>query len=120
MTRFLMCCLTCMLLAATTDKTPQADLIITNARVWTVDPDQPEAEAIAVVRDRIVVVGTSQQVNEWKGSRTQVIDARGRRVIPGFNDAHVHFVSGGLQLTNVDLKDASSPREFALKIEQRA
>jgi predicted amidohydrolase YtcJ len=56
----------------------------------------------------------------WRGPRTQVIDAGGKLVLPGFNDAHVHFVSGGMQLDNVQLKDVSSPGEFARRIAERA
>ena len=55
-----------------------------------------------------------------RGRDTRVVDAGGRRVVPGFNDAHVHFVDGGRQLDNVDLKDADSPEEFARRIGARA
>ncbi len=99
---------------------PQADLIITNARVWTVDRDKPEAEGIAVLGDRIVAVGSAMDVVAWRGPRTKVIDAGGKLVLPGFNDSHVHFLSGGQQLDNIDLKDASSQSEFARRIAERA
>lgn len=56
----------------------------------------------------------------WRGSHTHVVDAGGKLLLPGFNDAHVHFVSGGMQLTNVQLNDASSPAEFARRIAERA
>ena len=98
---------------ATAQTNPAADLIIQNARVWTVDPSQPEAQAVAILGDRIVAVGSSQQVEVWRGAHTSVVDAGGRRLMPGFNDAHVHFVDGGSQLDNVELNDATSPQEFA-------
>ena len=99
---------------------PSADLILTNAKVWTVDPAQPRAEAVAVIGDRIVAVGSASEIDAWRGSKTQVVDAGGRLVLPGFNDAHVHFTSGGYQLDSVNLKDAASPEEFAQIIGKRA
>ncbi len=95
---------------------PAADLIVTNARVWTVDPKRPEAEALAILGDRLVAVGSRAEVEAWRGPSTEVIDAGGRRVLPGFNDAHVHFVDGSAKLSRVDLKDARSPDEFTRRI----
>jgi predicted amidohydrolase YtcJ len=100
--------------------TPAADLIILNARIWTVDSSQPEAQAVAILRDRIVAVGSNSQVEVWRGPHTRVFDAGGRRLLPGFNDAHVHFADGGAQLDNVELNDATSPQEFARRIRERA
>ena len=97
-----------------------ADLIITHARVWTVDKSLPTAQAVAVIGDRIVAVGSSADVDAWRGPRTQVIDAGGKLLLPGFNDAHVHFVSGGMQLDNIQLNDATTPQEFARRIGERA
>src|SRR5215471_9146530 len=97
-----------------------ADLIITNARIWTVDKTRPQAESLAVLRDRIVAVGSSTEVDAWHGPQTKVIDAQGKLLLPGFNDAHVHFVDGGDHLQAVQLKDAASPQEFAHRIEERA
>jgi predicted amidohydrolase YtcJ len=99
---------------------PTADLIITNAKIWTVDKSLPMAQAVAILGDRIVAVGSSADIDAWRGPNTHVIDAGGKLLLPGFNDAHVHFVSGGMQLTNVQLKDASSPQEFARRIGERA
>jgi predicted amidohydrolase YtcJ len=99
---------------------PAADLIILNARIWTVDSSQPEAQAVAILRDRIVAVGSNPQMEVWRGPHTRVFDASGRRLLPGFNDAHVHFAEGGAQLDNVELNDATSPQEFARRIRARA
>jgi hypothetical protein len=106
-------------LCAFAQTNPAADLIIQNARIWTVDPSQPEAQAVAILGDRIVAVGTRQQVEVWRGPHTREVDAGGRRLLPGFNDAHVHFVDGGTQLDNVQLNDATSPQEFARRIRER-
>ena len=99
---------------------PAADLIITNAKIWTVDKTRPEAESLAVLRDRIVAVGSVSEVDAWHGPQTKVVDAQGKLLLPGFNDAHVHFVDGGDHLQAVQLKDAASPQEFARRIEARA
>jgi len=100
--------------------TPAADLIIRNAHVWTVDASHPEAEAVAVLGDRIVAVGTSEQVDAWRGPHTRVVDAAGKRLLPGFDDAHVHFTDGGAQLDSVQLNDATSVQEFVRRIRERA
>jgi predicted amidohydrolase YtcJ len=99
---------------------PAADLVITGANVWTGDPLRPNAAAIAIIGDRIVDVGGADDIERWRGSSTTVVDAGGRRLVPGFNDAHVHFVDGGTQLDNVDLKDADTQAEFARRIGERA
>ncbi|HKN47193.1 MAG TPA: amidohydrolase family protein, partial [Candidatus Polarisedimenticolia bacterium] len=98
---------------------PAADLIVTNARVHTVDKAKPEAEAVAVIGERIVAVGGRAEINTWRGPRTKVIDAAGRRLLPGFDDAHVHFISGGTELDSVSLKDAPSRQEFVKRIGAR-
>ena len=99
---------------------PAADLIITNAKVWTVDKTHPTAQAVAVLGDRIVAVGSNADVDVWRGHDTKVIDAGGKLLLPGFNDAHVHFVSGGLQLESVQLNDATSKQEFVRRIAAQA
>src|SRR5881396_2801950 len=90
---------------------PTATLIITNAAVYTVDKQHPRAEAVAVIGDRIVAVGSSAEINSWRGPQTKVIDAAGKLVLPGFNDAHVHFIAGGAQLDQINLNDPANPQE---------
>ncbi len=97
-----------------------ADLIVVGARVWTVDPARPEAEAVAVAGDRIVAVGARAEIERLRGPATRVIDAGGRFLMPGFDDAHIHLMTGGAQLASVDLKDAPTPAEFARRIGERA
>src|SRR5579862_3508654 len=72
-----------------TQTRPAADLIVTNAKIWTVDNTRPRAEAMAVLGDRIVAVGTAAEVDVWHGPQTKVLDAQGKLLLPGFNDAHV-------------------------------
>jgi len=93
-----------------------ADLIIVNANVHTMTGTQPTAAAIAILGSRIVAVGSNDEIKKLSGTHTRTIDANGQLVLPGFNDAHVHFMSGGFQLSSVDLRDAKSPEEFAQRI----
>ncbi len=95
---------------------PAADLIIRNAKIWTVDKSHPAAEAVAVLGDRVVAVGTNVEIDAWRAARTRVIDASGKLLLPGFNDSHVHFVDGGRSLASVQLNDATSAQEFARRI----
>src|SRR5262249_42296082 len=82
-----------------------ADLVLHHGKIWTVNRAQPEVEAVAVWRDRIVKVGTDADIRPLIGPKTRVVDLRGRRVAPGFHDSHVHFLGSGQQLGQVDLKN---------------
>jgi len=95
---------------------PFADVIVTHAKIWTGDKRTPAAEALAIIGDRIVGLGSAAEIDAWRDRSTKVVDAGGRRVVPGFNDAHVHFVDGGRQLDNIDLRDAATPQEFSQRI----
>jgi len=95
---------------------PEADLVILNANVRTMEAGRPSAEAVAVSGNRLVAVGTGAEVKKYVGPRTRVIDAGGALVLPGFNDSHTHFLSGGFQLSSVDLRSADTPQEFAERI----
>jgi predicted amidohydrolase YtcJ len=99
---------------------PAADLIIRNAHIWTVNPKQPQAEALAVLNGRFVAVGSEAQILQWQGPRTHIVDAKGNRLLPGFNDAHVHFSDGGAALSAVQLTDVTSLKEFVQKIAEYA
>jgi predicted amidohydrolase YtcJ len=101
---------------SSSDGGPAADLIIHHARIWTVNPGQPQAEAVAVLNGRIAAVGSETAVLRWRGPQTKMVDAGGNRLLPGFNDAHVHFSDGGLALTAVQLNDATSLQEFVKRI----
>src|SRR3989441_6458375 len=93
-----------------------ADLIIANGNIRTMDRNHPTTEAIAIHGNRIIAVGSNDEIKKLAGANTKVIDAKGQLVLPGFNDAHVHFMSGGFQLSSVDLRDANTPQEFAERI----
>lgn len=93
-----------------------ADMVLVHGRIWTENPPQKEAEAIAIVGNRIASVGSSEEILKLAGPSTRVIELHGRRVVPGFNDAHVHFVDGGTALTSVQLNGAKSEQEFRARI----
>jgi predicted amidohydrolase YtcJ len=97
-----------------------ADLVVTGARIWTGNPAQPTAAAVAVIGDRIVDVGAAEEIEPWRGPDTTVLNADRRRLIPGFNDARVRLVDGGTAIDQVDLTDASTVEEFARRINERA
>src|ERR1700750_2716911 len=69
---------------ANAESKPAATLIVTNAAVYTVDKQQPKAEAVAVIGDRIVAVGSRADIDLWRGQETKVIDAGGKLLLPGF------------------------------------
>ncbi len=96
------------------------DLILINGKIWTVNPSQPEAQAVACREGKIVAVGSTAEIRPMAGPQTRVVDLHGKRVVPGFNDAHVHFYSGGSNLTSVHLRDCKSQAEFRERTRQFA
>ena len=96
------------------------ELVILNAAVRTMDAARPQAEAVAVSGNRIAALGPSAEIKALAGPKTRVVDAGGQSVLPGFNDAHVHWLMGGYSITNVDLRDATSPAEFSKRIAEFA
>ncbi len=98
---------------------PRPALAVVNARIWTGVSAQPWAQALAVDSvGRITAVGTTAQVTRL--SAVTVIDAKGQMVVPGFIDAHVHFVDGGFGLASVQLRDAKTKAEFIARIRDYA
>ena len=98
----------------------QADLILVHGKIWTENPREPEVEAVAIRGNRIIEIGNNDSVLKLTGSSTRVIDLHGRRVVPGFNDAHVHFYMGGDGITSVQLHEASSAEDFRNRIAEFA
>src|SRR3984893_5356966 len=95
---------------------PPADLVLVHSKIWTGDPGKPEAEALAARGGRIVAVGSDGEIAMWKGNRTAVVDAAGRRVVPGFIDAYMHMSMGGFNLLALDLRRTRDPGEFSRSI----
>ena len=96
------------------------DYVVINAKVFTIDEDQPQAEAFAVKGDRFTAVGSSSDIRNLASSRTETIDAEGMTVVPGFIDAHSHPSSAGvneLVQVNADLRSITEIKEV---LRQRA
>src|SRR5712691_2163316 len=94
---------------------PSADLVLRGGRVWP-GKGHPEGTAIAVQGGRVLALGGDGDVQPLVGPATRVVELRGRLVVPGFNDAHVHFLSGGFGLLSVDLRDAKDEAELVRRI----
>jgi predicted amidohydrolase YtcJ len=97
-----------------------ADLVFVNGAVYTVDAARSWARAIAVHGGRIVAVGTDDDVRQLMGARTEVVDLDGKMLVPGFQDAHVHPVGGGLDMLQCDLHDLATQEEYLLAIKTYA
>lgn len=90
----------------------KADLVIQNAYVWTVDLSKPTAEAVAVRNNKIIFVGSNKAVQKYIDGNTNIIDAGGKLVLPGFNDNHVHFESTCRIVTGLNLLDVHQEKPF--------
>jgi predicted amidohydrolase YtcJ len=112
--------------ARPSNQKPKADVIFTHGNIYTgaVDPAASlgagkRAEALAVRGDRILAVGARDEIMKLKGPETQIIDLQGHFVMPGFNDAHMHLASAGLEKMNVDLVGAKTLDEFRDRLRAR-
>jgi predicted amidohydrolase YtcJ len=92
-----------------------ADLILQNGVIWTVDSQNSIAQAVAIRDGKFVAVGSNRDALRFRGSRTQVIDLRGRFVTPGFNDNHVHFASAA-QFLEFNIMAASTQEQFLARV----
>ena len=97
-----------------------ADLVLLSAKIWTGDPSRPQATALAARDGRIVALGSDEEVGKLRGSKTVVIDAKGRRVVPGFIDSHTHMSMGGFNRLAVDLRKTKDPADFTRAIAEFA
>jgi predicted amidohydrolase YtcJ len=95
---------------------PAADTVIVNARIYTVNPHQPWAEALAIQGDKILAIGSAKETAAYRATAARVIDAGGRLILPGFTDCHVHFLDGSLSLDRVDLADAKTVAEIQQRV----
>ena len=92
---------------------PDADLALLGGRITTVDSARPRAQAVAAVGGRIVAVGSDHEIRELIGPATDVIELEGQTVLPGFQDAHLHFAHGGMATRECDLYETTTPAEHA-------
>jgi predicted amidohydrolase YtcJ len=93
-----------------------ADLVFVNGAVYTVDEARSWAQAVAVRDGRIALVGTDDDVRAAVGGGTEVVDLAGRMLVPGFQDAHVHPVSAGIDMLQCDLHDLDSKADYLTAI----
>lgn len=114
--QFLFLSIAVSLLAVNCNSDRSADLILTNATVWTVDADQPEANAVAIRGNKIMAVGSNESVKEYIGRNTEVLDLEGAFVLPGFNDNHVHFASAA-RFLEFNIMRTSTQDEFVERVE---
>ena len=98
----------------------RADLLLLNARIYTVNTRQPRAEALAIRGDRIIAVGTAKEMEAYRGPSSKTIDAQGHLILPGFTDCHIHFLDGSLGLTRTHLDDATSVAEIQRRVKNYA
>ncbi len=89
-----------------------ADILILHAKVYTLNPQTPWAQAVAIRHGKIVAVGPDEVVEKMRGIGTKVIDAGGKLVLPGFTDCHVHFYEGSIALDQVNLDGLTSVAEI--------
>ncbi|MCX6565339.1 MAG: amidohydrolase [Candidatus Aminicenantes bacterium] len=94
--------------------------IVVNGNIRTGNPEQPRAEALAIRGGRIAALGSNEEIRALAGARTEIIDAGGALVLPGFIDSHVHLMGGGLSLLSVSLRNVSSKQEFIRRVEAAA
>lgn len=98
----------------------EANLALINGKVWTVNPENPWAEAIAVGGEEIIAVGSNEEIRKYIEEDTEFIDLKGKLVLPGFIDSHTHFTWGGQMLLQIDLRAAKSEEDFASRIKEYA
>jgi predicted amidohydrolase YtcJ len=97
-----------------------ADLVLLNGNILTMNPLQPRAEALVVVGDRIVKVGTTSEISKLVVKSTQILDLNGKTVIPGFIDTHIHVADFGRTLQWIDLKQVDSIQAMQTMVKEKA
>ncbi|MBN1894892.1 amidohydrolase [bacterium] len=95
-----------------------ADLILVNGNFYTGDPDRPAAEMLAVRGGRILAVGYNDEAERFQGPRTVRLDLEGHFACAGFNDAHLHMLSGGQSLGELDLSGVRSAEEMRIRVRE--
>ncbi len=98
----------------------RADMVVLHGKIYTVNTKQPWAQALAIRDGKILSVGSEEEIEKYRGASTQVIDAQGHLVLPGFEDTHVHFTAGSFGLQQVKLDDANSIAEIQKRVKAYA
>jgi predicted amidohydrolase YtcJ len=98
----------------------QADLLLYNGAIYTLDPVRPYAQAVAISGNRIVAVGGNQELRQLLSPGGQTLDLQGQTVLPAFTDCHIHFLSYALRLTQIDLSGLTSRDAVLAQVAMRA
>lgn len=116
----LVLCFTVPLQTSLSADSPPTDLILTGGRIWTGDDSHPWVTAVAISGNRIIATGDDDQIEKFAGSKTEKIRLSGRFAMPGINDAHIHFLSGSLELSQVNLVGSRSLRDIQNRVAEYA
>ncbi|MGQ9507039.1 MAG: amidohydrolase [Candidatus Bathycorpusculaceae bacterium] len=98
----------------------EASLVVLNANVITLSSEKPRAEAVAIYNGKIVAVGFNEEIRKFIGKKTEVVNAKGKSVVPGFVDCHVHITGFGRSLQTIDLRNINSIKELKEKLREYA
>src|SRR5262245_20408311 len=104
--------------AAAQEKDGSADTVILHGKIYTLNPKQPWADALAIRGDHIVAVGSDTEIAKLQTKNTQVIDGKGRLVLPGFTDCHIHFIDGSFSLGRVNLEGAKDAADIQQRLRE--
>jgi hypothetical protein len=112
--------LICMLCQACVKSVPEADLIIFGGNIYTVEMGQPKVEALAVKNDKILAVGDLKNIEKYKGAKTELLDLKGKTLIPGFVESHAHLLGLGKQQRQLDLSNVKNYDELLALVAKAA
>jgi predicted amidohydrolase YtcJ len=111
-------CLSFAMAASAQSKTQPADTIVLHGKIYTLNPKQPWAEALAIRGERIVAVGSDTDIVKLRSKDTKVIDAKSHLVLPGFADCHIHFIDGSFSLGRVNLEDSKDAADIQQRLRE--
>jgi predicted amidohydrolase YtcJ len=118
--QFLLLSSAAVLLTSCGTRVQPADLVLRNGKIVTVDPAKPEAQALAARGDTVVALGTNEEIQQYVGPDTKVIDLAGKLAVPGLTDAHGHFTSTGEAKMSVDVMNVKNWDEIVAKVGEAA
>ena len=95
----------------------EADLVLINAKVYTANEKLPEAEAVAILKDKIIFVGSANESIQYTCNDNRIVDLQGKFIFPGFIDAHAHLKGIGYREMNLNLQGANSLKEMLTQVE---
>jgi predicted amidohydrolase YtcJ len=98
----------------------KADLILVNGAIHTMDKAKPRAEALAIAGNRVLAVGSNDEMRDLRASGCRIVDVHGRTVVPGLTDAHLHFLAYGISLREIDLAGVATLDEALARVAARA